>query len=146
MAISLITVVLAALGTFTLNTMAATSRAAGPPGGGPARHLGDGGTGRGPGHGCSSRDATPRAWPTSSRRHPASVRSSLAVLKQAVDQTALPGAGATATISTSAVPQLLNGVAYSVNTYLENCVVVAGSTLPVSPTGSAWPSCARSWP
>jgi len=126
-AISLITVILAALGTFTLNSIALTnqlrSRQA-------AAQI------------ATSSMASLGAVPTSDlvtgrdpssvsvqfTAAPASVGPSLAEMSQVSDSTASAGAGATATISTSPVAQILNNVTFSVNTYLGRCFTQATST------------------
>ena len=126
-AISLITVILAALGTFTLNSIALTNQlrarqaaaqiatsAMASLGAVPASDL------------VTGRD--PSSVSVQFTAAPASVGPSLAEMSQVSDSTASAGAGATATISTSPVAQILNNITFSVNTYLGRCSTQATST------------------
>jgi Tfp pilus assembly protein PilV len=133
-AISLITVILAALGTFTLNSVALTSQlrarqaaaqiassAVATLGAVPATDL------------VTGRDATNVASQFAGA--PGEVRPSLTGMSQVSDAAAKAGAGATATISTSPVVQVLNNITFSVNTYLGRCFTQADST-DCRPTGA----------
>ena len=126
-AISLITVILAALGTFTLNSVALTSQlrarqaaaqvatsAMASLGAVPATDL------------VTGRDTT--SVTAQFGAAPGSVSPSLAAMIPLSDTSATAGAGATATISTSPVPQVLNNITFSVNTYLGRCFMQAVST------------------
>jgi type II secretory pathway pseudopilin PulG len=126
-AISLITVILAALGTFTLNSVALTSQlrarqaaaqvatsAVASLGAIPATDL------------VTGRDTT--SVTAQFGAAPSTVSPSLTTMSQLSDTAATAGAGATATISTSPVPQVLNNISFSVNTYLGRCFMQATST------------------
>jgi Tfp pilus assembly protein PilV len=58
---------------------------------------------------------------------PTKVQPYLADMKKKWDRTAVNGSGATATIPTVPVTQVLNGITYSVNTYLGTCII-SGTT------------------
>ena len=133
-AISLITLLMGALATFTINTLTTTTELRARQG---AAQL------------ASSTMATVRSIPASDIRSgrdvssvnqqrsqaPAAVDPYLTSMKMIRDWTASPGSGATAAVPTAPRTQVLNGVTYSVNTYLGTCVVY-GSTACQRSTGS----------
>jgi type II secretory pathway pseudopilin PulG len=138
-AISLITVVLAALGTFTLNTLAETSQLRARQGAAQLATSTMAALGALPPTDLvSGRDHTSVQNQLRVANTPLSVQAYLSLTSQAEDIYALAGDGDNATIPTKGVPQQLNNVNYTVNTYLEDCFILAPSTSCVAaPVGVA---------
>ena len=137
MTISLITIVMAALAAFFINGVATTNQQR-------ARQLATQvatsavETVRGvqhPSQVLAGRDATSVANQFTQGNASATVRPWINKMTQAVDASAATGAGATATIPTVPVKQLVNNTWYSVNNYVGWCTVATGSQDCVTGSG-----------
>lgn len=136
-AISMITVILGALATFTIDAVAATSEFRARQGAAQLATSAMASLGSVPATDLvTGRDPASVAAQFQSSSVPDEVEPWLASMSQVSDSAAAAGAGATASVPTSEVTQTLNNTSYSVETYLGSCQFQSDTSTNCVATGT----------